>query len=200
MKNFEGVSDEALALLYVKGDNRAFDELLSRTQTKLFTYIMFVVRDHDIADDIFQETFVKVITKLQQGLYTDSGKFQFWITRIAHNCIMDWYRQQQSTHIVDANEENDLQNLKNASVMDTNKEAEMINEQILIDIKKMMNTLPAPQREVVYMRYFQQLSFKEIADLTGVSINTSLGRMRYALINLRKMAKDNKIELALCEY
>lgn len=200
MKNFEGVSDEALALLYVKGDNRAFDELLSRTQTKLFTYIMFVVRDHDIADDIFQETFVKVITKLQQGLYTDSGKFQFWITRIAHNCIMDWYRQQQSTHIVDANEENDLQNLKNASVIDSNKEAEMINEQILIDIKKMMNTLPAPQREVVYMRYFQQLSFKEIADLTGVSINTSLGRMRYALINLRKMAKDNKIELALCEY
>ena len=183
MKNFEGVSDEALALLYVKGDNRAFDELLSRTQTKLFTYIMFVVRDHDIADDIFQETFVKVITKLQQGLYTDSGKFQFWITRIAHNCIMDWYRQQQSAHIVDSN-----------------KEAEMINEQILIDIKKMMNTLPAPQREVVYMRYFQQLSFKEIADLTGVSINTSLGRMRYALINLRKMAKDNKIELALCEY
>ena len=200
MKNFEGVSDETLALLYIKGDNRAFDELLSRTQTKLFTYIMFVVRDHDIADDIFQETFVKVITKLQQGLYTDSGKFQFWITRIAHNCIMDWYRQQQSAHIVDANEENNLQNLKSASVMDTNKEAEMINEQILVDIKKMMNTLPAPQREVVYMRYFQQLSFKEIADLTGVSINTSLGRMRYALINLRKMAKDNKIELALCEY
>ena len=200
MKNFEGVSDEMLALLYVKGDNRAFDELLNRTQTKLFTYIMFVVRDHDIADDIFQETFVKVITKLQQGLYTDSGKFQFWITRIAHNCIMDWYRQQQSNHIVEVNEENDLQNLKSASVMDTNKEAEMINEQILIDIKKMMNTLPAPQREVVYMRFFQQLSFKEIADLTGVSINTSLGRMRYALINLRKMAKDNKIELALCEY
>jgi RNA polymerase sigma-70 factor (ECF subfamily) len=200
MKNFEGVSDEALALLYIKGDNCAFDELLSRTQTKLFTYIMFVVRDHDIADDIFQETFVKVITKLQQGLYTDSGKFLFWITRIAHNCIMDWYRQQQACHIVEVNEENDLQNLKSASVLDTNKEAEMINEQVLIDIKKMMNTLPAPQREVVYMRYFQQLSFKEIADLTGVSINTSLGRMRYALINLRKMAKDNKIELALCEY
>ena len=197
MKNFEGVSDEALALLYVKGDNRAFDELLSRTQTKLFTYIMFVVRDHDIADDIFQETFVKVITKLQQGLYTDSGKFQFWITRIAHNCIMDWYRQQQSTHIVDANEENDLQNLKNASVMDSNKEAEMINEQILIDIKKMMNTLPAPQREVVYMRYFQDLSFKEIAQVTNVSINTSLGRMRYALINMRRMAKHHNLQLNL---
>ena len=200
MKNFEGVSDEKLALLYVKGDNRAFDELLSRTQTKLFTYIMFVVRDHDTADDIFQETFVKVITKLQQGLYTDSGKFQFWITRIAHNYIMDWYRQQQANHIIEVNEDNDLQNLKSVSVMDTNKETEMINEQVLIDIKKMMNTLPAPQREVVYMRFFQQLSFKEIADLTGVSINTSLGRMRYALINLRKMARDNKIELALCEY
>lgn len=200
MKNFEGVTDEELALLYVKGNNSAFDELLSRTQTKLFTYIMFVVRDHDIADDIFQETFVKVITRLQKGQYTDSGKFIFWITRIAHNCIMDWYRQQQANHIIEVTEDNDLQNLRSASVMDTNKEAEMINEQVLVDIKKMVDMLPTPQREVVYMRFYQQLSFKEIADLTGVSINTSLGRMRYALINLRRMAKEHQIELALCEY
>lgn len=200
MKNFEGVSDEQLALLYVQGNNRAFDELLSRTQSKLFTYIMFVVRDHDVADDIFQETFVKAITKLQQGQYTDSGKFQFWISRIAHNCIMDWYRQQQTSHIIEVNEDNDLQNLKSASVMDISKETEMINEQVLLDIKKMVETLPTPQREVVYMRFYQQLSFKEIADLTGVSINTSLGRMRYALINLRRMAKEHQIELALCEY
>ncbi len=200
MKNFEGVTDEELALLYVKGNNSAFDELLSRTQTKLFTYIMFVVRDHDIADDIFQETFVKVITRLQKGQYTDSGKFIFWITRIAHNCIMDWYRQQQTSHIIEVNEDNDLQNLKSASVMDISKETEMINEQVLLDIKKMVETLPTPQREVVYMRFYQQLSFKEIADLTGVSINTSLGRMRYALINLRRMAKEHQIELALCEY
>lgn len=199
MKNFEGVSDEMLALLYAKGNNRAFDELLSRTQTKLFTYIMFVVRDHDIADDIFQETFVKVITKLQQGLYKDSGKFLFWVTRIAHNCIMDWYRQQQTNHIIEVTEDNNLQNLKSVSVMDISKEAEMINEQVLLDIKKMVNMLPAPQREVVYMRYYQQLSFKEISELTGVSINTSLGRMRYALINLRRMAKEHQIELALCE-
>ena len=198
MKNFEGVSDEQLALLYVQGNNRAFDELLSRTQSKLFTYIMFVVRDHDVADDIFQETFVKAITKLQQGQYTDSGKFQFWISRIAHNCIMDWYRQQQSNHITEVNEDNNLQNLKIASVMDICKETEMVNEQVLIDIKRMVDQLPAAQREVVYMRYYQQLSFKEIADLTGVSINTSLGRMRYALINLRRMAKDYQIELALC--
>ena len=198
MKNFEGVTDEALALLYVQGNNRAFDELLNRSQTKLFTYIMFVVHDHDVADDIFQETFVKAITKLQQGQYTDSGKFQFWLTRIAHNCIMDWYRDQQGNHIIDANKDNNLQNLKSASVMDLCRETEMVNEQVLLDIKKMVDVLPAPQREVVYMRYYQQLSFKEIAELTGVSINTSLGRMRYALINLRRMAKDNQIELALC--
>lgn len=197
MKHFEGMSNEELALLYVGGDNKAFDELLARTQTKLFTYIMFVVRDHDTADDIFQETFVKAITKLQQGKYTDSGKFLFWLTRIAHNVIMDWYRQQKSEHIVEPTEDNDLSNLRGASVLDTYRESEIVNEQVLIDVKRMMNNLPAPQREVVYMRFFQNLSFKEIAELTGVSINTSLGRMRYALINLRKMAKEHQIELVL---
>lgn len=197
MKKFEGVTDEQLALLYVGGDNKAFDELLARTQSKLFTYIMFVVRDHDKADDIFQETFVKVITKLQQGQYTDSGKFQFWVTRIAHNVMMDWYRAEKNEHIVEPTEDNDLTNLRGASVLDSYRETELVNEQVLMDVKKIMNALPAPQREVVYMRYFQQLSFKEIAELTGVSINTSLGRMRYALMNMRRMAKEYQIELAL---
>ena len=197
MKKFDGMTDEALALLYVKGNNSAFDELLSRTQSKLFTYIMFVVHDHDVADDIFQETFVKAIIKLQNGQYTDSGKFSFWLTRIAHNAIMDWYRQQQSRHIMEPNAENDLQNLSMASVLDTFRESELVNEQVLADVKRMMEALPAPQREVVYMRYYQQLSFKEIAAITGVSINTSLGRMRYALLNMRRMAKENKIELAM---
>ena len=197
MKQFEAMTDEQLAILYAKGNNRAFDHLLSRTQSKLFTYIMFVVRDHDLADDIFQETFVKVITRLQQGLYTDSGKFQFWLTRIAHNCIMDWYRTQQSRHLVEPNEDNNLENLRGASVLDIDHESELVNEQILRDVKKMMEALPAPQREVVYMRFYQQLSFKEIAELTGVSINTSLGRMRYALINMRHMAKKHQIELAM---
>ena len=197
MKKFEGMTDEQLALLYVKGDNKAFDELLDRTQTKLFTYIMFVVHDHETADDIFQETFVKVITKLQQGQYTDSGKFQFWVTRIAHNVIMDWYRSQKSEHIVEPTQDNDLSNLRCLSVLDTHRESELFNEQVLSDVKKIMNALPAPQREVVYMRFFQQLSFKEIAEMTGVSINTSLGRMRYALINMRRMAKEHNIELAL---
>jgi RNA polymerase sigma-70 factor (ECF subfamily) len=138
-----------------------------------------------------------VITKLQQGQYTDSGKFQFWVTRIAHNVMMDWYRAEKNEHIVEPTEDNDLTNLRGASVLDSYRETELVNEQVLMDVKKMMNALPAPQREVVYMRYFQQLSFKEIAELTGVSINTSLGRMRYALMNMRRMAKEYQIELAL---
>jgi RNA polymerase sigma-70 factor (ECF subfamily) len=199
MKEFEGMTNEALALLYVGGNNKAFDELLTRTQSKLFAYIMFVVRNEDVANDIFQETFVKVITRLQEGRYTDSGKFTFWLTRIAHNAIMDWYRAQKSEHIVDLADDNDLSNLKGEQVRDTFRESEMVNDQVMQDVKRMMEMLPASQREVVYMRYYQQLSFKEIAELTGVSINTSLGRMRYALMNLRKMAKEHQIELAL-EY
>ena len=191
------MTNEALALLYVGGNNKAFDELLSRTQSKLFAYIMFVVRNEDVANDIFQETFVKVITKLHEGRYTDSGQFTFWLTRIAHNAIMDWYRAQRSEHIIDLGDSNDLNNLQGDQVRESYRESEMVNEQVHDDVRRMMDALPAAQREVVYMRYYQQLSFKEIAEVTGVSINTSLGRMRYALINLRKMAKDYQIELAL---
>lgn len=195
MNNFAGMTDEELALLYVKGDNRAFDELLARNQTKLFTYIMFVVRDEDTANDLFQDTFVKVIMKLQEGKYTDSGKFSYWVTRIAHNVMMDWYRQKRADRIVEPNEGNDMSNLRSASVVDTSRENELVNEQVLSDVRRMMNRLPVAQREVVYMRFYQGLSFREIADITGVSINTSLGRMRYAIINLRRMAKEHNIAL-----
>ena len=197
MKEFEGMTNEALALLYVGGNNKAFDELLERTQSKLFEYIMFVVRNEDVANDIFQETFVKVITKLHEGKYTDSGKFTFWLTRIAHNAIMDWYRAQKGERIVELADNNDLSNLMGEQVQETFRECEIVNEQVKTDVRTMMENLPTPQREVVYMRFYQQLSFKEIAVLTGVSINTSLGRMRYALMNLRKMAKTYHIELAL---
>jgi len=195
MKNYESHTDEELALLYVGGDNRAFDELLARNQQKLYTYIMFVVRDPEQADDIFQETFVKVITKLQEGKYTDSGKFSFWLTRIAHNVIMDCYRQQKSEHIVKPSEDNDLNKLSGDNVLDINRENEYVNTQIMSDVRNLMDALPPAQREVVYMRFYQELSFKEIAETTGVSINTSLGRMRYALINMRRMAKLNNIQL-----
>jgi RNA polymerase sigma-70 factor (ECF subfamily) len=197
MKEFEGMSNEELALLYVGGNNKAFDELLERTQSKLFAYIKFVVRNDDVANDIFQETFVKVITRLQEGRYTDTGKFTFWLTRIAHNAIMDWYRAQKSAHTIDLTDDNNLSNLQGDEVRDTFRESEMVNAQIMRDVKRMMEALPAPQREVVYMRFYQELQFKEIAEITGVSINTSLGRMRYALMNLRKMAKDHQIELAM---
>ena len=197
MKNYDGIADETLALLYVGGDNRAFDELLARNQQKLYNYILFVVRDPEQANDVFQETFVKVITKLQEGKYTDSGKFSFWLSRIAHNVIMDTYRQTKSEHIVEASEDNDLNKLRTQDLMEMNRENEYVNSQIMKDVRHLMDTLPAPQREVVYMRYYQDLSFKEIAEATGVSINTSLGRMRYALINMRRLAKQHEIQLNL---
>ena len=197
MKNYESMTDEMLALQYVGGDNGAFDELLTRNQKKLYDYIMFVVRDPELANDVFQETFVKVITRLQEGKYTDSGKFSFWLYRIAHNVIMDTFREQKSFHIIEPTTGNDLTKLKSENIMDINRENEFVNAQVLRDVRHMMDTLPAPQREVVYMRFYQELSFKEIAETTGVSINTSLGRMRYALINLRRMAKQHEIQLNL---
>ena len=197
MKNFEGLTDEALAMLYVEGNNRAFDELLSRTQQKLFSYIMFVVRDEETANDIFQETFVKVIVRLQHGQYSTTGKFQAWLTRIAHNVIMDWYRAQQYEPVIELSDENDLSNMKGENLIDPCRENEIVREQVMKDVKRIMNALPAPQREVVYMRYYQQMSFKEIAEMTGVSINTALGRMRYAIINMRRMAKEHRIALSV---
>ncbi|MCI6619199.1 MAG: sigma-70 family RNA polymerase sigma factor [Prevotella sp.] len=197
MKYLCNMSDEELALSYMGGNNRAFDLLLSRNQSKLFSYILFVVRDRDIANDVFQETFVKVITKLQQGKYATTGKFGAWIMRIAHNVIMDAYREQKSERIIEATEDNDLSNISSTNVLDGNVENRFVNEQVLCDVKKMMDLLPAPQREVVYMRFYQELSFKEIAETTNISINTALGRMRYAILNMRRMAKNHGVTLQL---
>jgi RNA polymerase sigma-70 factor (ECF subfamily) len=197
MDNLNGMTDEQLALSYIDGNNRAFDLLLARTKSKLFTYILFVVRDRDFADDIFQETFVKVITKLQQRKYTNSGKFSAWLMRIAHNVIMDWYREQRAEKIVEPTEDNDLSNLSGNDLLDTNVENQFVNDQVLRDVRKMMNMLPPSQREVVFMRFYQEMSFKEIAEATGVSINTSLGRMRYAILNLRRMAREHDVVLQL---
>lgn len=197
MENISRLTDEELAISYVRGNNRAFDELLSRNQSKLFSYILFVVRDEDKANDLFQEAFVKVITKLHQGRYVDSGKFGAWIMRIAHNVIMDWYREQRSRNLIEPTDENDLSNLSGNEILDSNVENRYVNDQIMVDVKNMMNMLPPTQREVVFMRFYQDLSFKEIAETTGVSINTSLGRMRYAILNLRRMSKEHNIALQL---
>ena len=197
MSTLKTMSDEELALAYIDGNNRAFDELLTRNQETIFTYIMYVVKDEDLANDLFQETFLKVITKLQNHQYADSGKFVWWLTRIAHNVIIDYYRAQKSDKVVDAPRENDLSNLRSDNVMDGNRENELSNAQVLKDVKRLMDALPEAQRDVVYMRFYQELSFKEIAKLTNVSINTSLGRMRYALINLRKLTRQYNIALNL---
>lgn len=194
MEHLENMTDEQLAMSYVEGNNRAFDILLSRNQSKLFSYIMFVVRDHEKANDVFQETFIKVITKLQEGKYVPSGKFAAWLMRIAHNIIIDSYRTEKAEQIIDTNEDNNL-TILGSKFLDANIEDIFINEQVLCDVKKMMNMLPDNQREVIFMRFFQQMSFKEIAETTNVSINTSLGRMRYAVLNLRRMVKDNNIAL-----
>ena len=197
MKNLKELTDEQLAMNYIEGDNRAFDELLSRTQSKLYSYIMFVVHDRETAGDVFQETFVKVITRLHQRKYAPSGKFGAWLMRIAHNVMMDLYRNHRSDKVVEAANNNDLSNMGSEVLLDTPVESQFVNSQILRDVEKMMNNLPAPQREVVYMRFYQEMSFKEIAETTGVSINTSLGRMRYAVLNLRRMAKEHNIQLQL---
>ena len=184
-------------MAYIDGDNSAFDELLSRNQGKLFSYILFVVRDEDKANDLFQETFVKVITKLHEKRYVDSGKFSAWIMRIAHNVMMDWYREQRARNLIELSEENNLSNLSKNDILEINVENRYVNDQIMTDVKKMMNMLPPTQREVVFMHFYQNLSFKEIAELTGVSINTSLGRMRYAILNLRRMTREHNIALQL---
>ena len=191
------MSDEELALAYINGNNRAFDELLSRSQDKIFGYILYVVKDEELANDLFQETFLKIITKMQNGRYTDSGKFIWWATRIAHNVIIDHFRAVKSSKVVEQGNDNDLSNLKSNMPLDINRETELANEQVMRDVKRLMEALPEAQREVVFMRFFQELSFKEIAEQTNVSINTSLGRMRYALINLRKMTRDNGMSLAI---
>lgn len=196
MENLNLMTDEELAIMYVDGDNKAFDLLLSRNQEKLFTYILFVVRDREMANDMFQETFFKVVSRLQQGKYIANGKFSAWLMRIAHNVIIDWYRQQRAQNIVDAPKENNLSNV-GSTLLESSREGELVNNQVMEDVRRMMSHLPASQREVVFMRFYQQMSFKEIAEATGVSINTALGRMRYAILNLRRMTREHQLTLQM---
>ena len=188
------LADDMLVARYSEGDNKAFDELLARYQGKLFNYIYFIVRNQELAEDIFQETFVKAITTIQQGRYTASGKFGAWLTRIAHNIIIDGFRQERNENTI-SNDETEVDLFNDADLCDDNVETQMINEQTLTDVRRLVDALPDNQREVVYMRFYQDLSFKEIADITGVSINTALGRMRYALLNMRRIAEEKHIVL-----
>lgn len=197
MRNLKELTDEELALAYIEGNNKAFDLLLQHNEVKLFSYIMFVVHDENLANDIFQETFVKAIVKLQRGQYAVNGKFGAWLMRIAHNVIIDGYRERRMCRVVDQRDNNDLSGLKGDSVEVSCAEQDIVRGQVLEDVKRLVAFLPTTQREIVYMRFYQQMSFKEIADTTNVSINTSLGRMRYAILNLRRLAKEHHIFLEI---
>ena len=192
MKSPNLYSDEELVRMYQAGNNSAFEILLKRYKTSVFTSIYLVVRNKELAEDIFQDTFVKAIITLQQGRYTESGKFIGWVNRIAHNLIVDHFRREKNENTVSADgAEYDI--LNNAKLSQESAEDVMAQEQLMTDAVQLVNFLPASQQEVVKMRFFEELSFKEIADKTGVSINTSLGRMRYAIINMRKLAVEKKL-------
>ena len=190
------LTDEQLVKAYAQGDNKAFDTLLKRHQDRIFNYILRIVKNEDTANDIFQETFVKAILTIKQGRYTENGKFPAWITRIAHNLIIDSYRQEKSENVQSADVE-DIDMLNRKELCEITIEDKIITEQITSDVKSLIQELPELQREVLTMRYYQNLSFKEIAELTGVSINTALGRMRYAILNLRRIAAEKEIVLTL---
>lgn len=197
MKKLQDMTDEELALSYIDGNNRAFDLLLLRNQSNIYSYILFIVHDRETAEDLFQDTFVKAIAYMQDGRYTTSGKFAGWLMRIAHNTVMDWYRSLAQFHFVEANKDNDLSNVSDPSLVVGNIENQHVNSQTLKDVRRLLDMLPMIQREVVYMRFYQQLSFKEIAETTNCSINTALGRMRYAVLNMRRMAKTYGMTLQL---
>lgn len=196
MENMDKMTDDVLVAWYSEGNNQAFDVLLDRYKSKLYSYIYFIVRNAELAEDLFQETFVKAIVTIQQGRYVENGKFSAWLTRIAHNLIIDYFRQERNEQVI-SNDESDSDLFNDIRFSDETIEMRMVNDQILMDVRRLVDQLPDNQREVVYMRYYQDLSFKEIAEITGVSINTALGRMRYAVINLRKMAEEKDIELTL---
>ncbi len=196
MNDFKQMTDDMLVSLYLGGNNTAFDTLLNRHKDRLFYYIFFIVRSREVAEDIFQETFVKAIIKMQEGKYQPDGKFGAWITRIAHNLVIDQFRQERNENLV-SSDDNEVDILNDATLTEGTIENKMVNEQVLRDVRALIDELPDCQREVVFMRFYQQLSFKDIADITGVSINTALGRMRYAILNMRRIAAEKDISLVM---
>ncbi|MCD8304747.1 MAG: sigma-70 family RNA polymerase sigma factor [Prevotellaceae bacterium] len=192
MEKLSALSDEQLVSLYREGNNEAFDALLAHNQRRVFQYICFMTGDRDVADDVFQDTFVKAIMAIRDGRYQENGQFCAWLLRIARNLILDRQRSLRSSRTVsgellgkDGEAKGDL--LSNCALEEPNAEEEMVLSQTLSDARRMVDRLPEAQREVVVLRFFEDMSFKEIASLTNVSINTALGRMRYAMINLRRM-------------
>ncbi len=190
------MEDHILVKQFIAGDQAALEILITRHKSRIYTYILLIVKNSHLAEDIFQDTFIKVIKSLRQGKYQDKGKFVSWVLRIAHNLIIDYYRKQKFQKTI-SNDDSEIDLFNQKKLTDDNVEDLIIHEQILSDVRELMDRLPDDQRNVVYLRHYCGLSFKEIADQTGVSINTALGRMRYALINMRKLVEEHKMSLTL---
>lgn len=190
---YDQLQDQELVDLYIAGDEACLKQLISRHQKRVFSYIMMVVRDRHLSEDIFQDTFIKVIQTLKRGSYNDEGKFLPWVLRIAHNLVIDHFRRQKRMPTVDPgpNEEFDIFDV--LVLRQGNVEDKLVKGQVRTDLRNMIDKLPQEQKEVLVMRHYMDMSFKEIADFTNVSINTALGRMRYALINLRKMLDKKEL-------
>lgn len=192
--NSSQLTDAQLVKLYIKGSEEALATIIKRHQHKILAFIFSKINDRDVAEDVFQDTFVKVIKTLKSGKYNEEGKFLPWVIRISHNLIIDHFRRNQRMPKFEAKDkEFDLLTLLSDEL--PNIESQMIKSQIEKDLAKLIQELPNDQKEVLYMRLYREMSFKEIADITDVSINTALGRMRYALINLRKLVQQNNIIL-----
>ncbi|MBO5875723.1 MAG: sigma-70 family RNA polymerase sigma factor [Alistipes sp.] len=193
--NVQVLSDQGLLNSYLSGDQSAISQLIERHSRRVREYIRMMVKDSDVADDIFQETFIKAVRVIDEGRYTDNGRFLSWILRIAHNQVIDYFRsRKQQKHVNEADAGYNV--LGTLRFAEHTVEDDMVSAQITSDVRRLVEMLPEEQREVVMLRYYSGLSFKEIAEQTNVSINTALGRMRYALINLRKMIKDNNLSLS----
>lgn len=192
MDTLKTYTDDRLVNLYIAGRDEAFDVLLERYKDRLYSYIFYSIHNADMADDFFQETFVKVITTLRSGRYTETGKFYPWLTRIAHNLIIDQFRTEKSENTLAKEDlEKDLAN--SALYAESSTETQIVAEQTREEIFGLIDFLPETQREIVTMRIYNNLSFKEIAEQKGLSINTALGRMRYAVLNMRRMANERNI-------
>ncbi len=188
MKQLNAMTDEELAMEYMSGNDYAFDKLLERYKEKVFKYIFSMTKEKSTAEDIFQDVFVRIIVGLREGKYTSKGFFSYWVSTITRNILIDHFRKDRIL-AADLNNNNDITKMYLPQLTDVSAETNIVNTQVKDSAVKLMNHLPELQREVVYMKYFEDKSFKEIASLTNVSINTSLGRMRYAILNMRRMAK-----------
>lgn len=188
------LNDNELVQLYIEGDQNSLEILIHRHKNRVYSYILLIVKNQELAEDIFQETFIKVIRSLKRGKYVENGKFVSWVLRISHNLIIDHFRKEKLQGTV-SNDSMEVDVFNSHKFSEETIEDHLVNIQILSEVKELVKELPEDQQQVIYMRHYLDMSFKDIAEQTGVSINTALGRMRYALINLRKLIKQKKLNL-----